>query len=188
MDIKEACSMFGMYSINEVNTRDIKKRYRQLMKKYHPDNCNGNSETASKISEAYEVIRKLSSVKHNLESQSSCNINIIGMEDIIDIFNKNDIPSMKGIEKGTYVALTTSYRVTDRWLTSVSILEYNIYGRYKVRLDIEVPSLNEHEVEFRVYESKVSTSISTSVKILNITIAEGLSIEYWINSKEISND
>lgn len=42
---------------------DIKKRYKQLMKKYHPDSKGGNEEFSILISKAWEQIQKNPSPK-----------------------------------------------------------------------------------------------------------------------------
>ena len=40
------------------NMRSLKKRYKDLIKIFHPDNAEGDTDVIQKINEEYEVLRK----------------------------------------------------------------------------------------------------------------------------------
>ena len=52
--IKKALDILGMPSM--VTRRDIKERYRQLAKRYHPDLTGGEAEMMEEIVRAYEIL------------------------------------------------------------------------------------------------------------------------------------
>ena len=49
--------LYELFQIEETSTQeDIKKKYRELCFKYHPDKNNGNDETFKRIQSAYELL------------------------------------------------------------------------------------------------------------------------------------
>lgn len=65
MNYSEALNLFGF--INNFTKEELKKRYLELSKKYHPD-LNGDEEMMKKINSAYEVLKS-----HKVSSKSTVN-------------------------------------------------------------------------------------------------------------------
>lgn len=65
MNYNEALNLFGF--INNFTKEELKKRYLELSKKYHPD-LNGDEEMMKKINSAYEVLKS-----HKVSSKSTVN-------------------------------------------------------------------------------------------------------------------
>ena len=57
-DLREAGRIFGYTSNQAVEKRELRQRYKNLMKRYHPDINPGGLETAKKINRAYGVFLK----------------------------------------------------------------------------------------------------------------------------------
>lgn len=57
MDLGQALELFGYSSIDSIEQDELKKRYRNIAKKHHPD-AGGSTEIASKINEANDIIKR----------------------------------------------------------------------------------------------------------------------------------
>ena len=57
MEIEQALEMFGVSDINTLNSEELKKQYKALMKKYHPDVYAGDPSISQHISEAYQILK-----------------------------------------------------------------------------------------------------------------------------------
>ncbi len=53
-ELKKAQEIFGL--LDGVSLKEIKKRHRELAKKYHPDSGGGNAEFMKEINEAYKIL------------------------------------------------------------------------------------------------------------------------------------
>ena len=56
-EYSNAMKLFGLTG-NNYSQEELKKKYRGLLKKYHPDNYNGDDTYAKKINEAYALLKK----------------------------------------------------------------------------------------------------------------------------------
>lgn len=63
MTEKEALMVFGLPSSALGDKILIKKRFKELAKKYHPDKVKGTDEYMSKINLAYELLKKSKKIK-----------------------------------------------------------------------------------------------------------------------------
>ncbi|ADV45729.1 J domain-containing protein [Nitratifractor salsuginis] len=54
MDIRKALEILGLPSL--VTRREIKERYRQLARRYHPDRDEGDAARMGEINRAYETL------------------------------------------------------------------------------------------------------------------------------------
>ncbi|MHB8174512.1 MAG: J domain-containing protein [Nitrospirota bacterium] len=52
--LKKAVEIFGLF--DGISLKEIKKRHRELAKKYHPDSGNGDAELMKEINIAYKVM------------------------------------------------------------------------------------------------------------------------------------
>ncbi len=52
--LRKAVEIFGLFE--GISIKEIKKRHRELAKKYHPDSGNGNAELMKEINLAYGVL------------------------------------------------------------------------------------------------------------------------------------
>lgn len=72
MTRKECYKIFGFEDGVVLSDQLIKSKYRELSKKYHPDNLNGDIEKLKKVNDAYEVLinRKFDDFNTNSTSSS----------------------------------------------------------------------------------------------------------------------
>ena len=61
-----------MTYFRNVNTlEELRKQYKELLKKFHPDNPNGSTETTQKINQEYEKLFKLLKDRHDSKRTSN---------------------------------------------------------------------------------------------------------------------
>lgn len=61
-----------MTYFKNVNTlEELRKQYKELLKRYHPDNPNGSTETTQQINQEYEKLFKLLKDKHDSRQTSN---------------------------------------------------------------------------------------------------------------------
>ena len=56
---------------NVSNLSELRKQYKNLLKKYHPDNANGSTEATQKINAEYDRLFKMLKDKHNSKTTDS---------------------------------------------------------------------------------------------------------------------
>lgn len=186
MNIQKACDVFGIADISIETKQSLKSKYRKLMKKYHPDNNNGDTEMASSVGEAYKLLVKLIGVTSSLNVQKVSTFKILNVEDLIQLYKEHKMDEVRAFDKlNTYIIITTRYLLYGRWESEVAIVRYEQYDRYHVAIDLQVNNLDGETIEIEVCGKKVSTDISTSMKNLIINIDCGVSITYTINSRVV---
>jgi len=102
MNYYEAIRLFEIKKGTKINADVVKKKYRTLAKKWHPDVC-GDAEQYKKLQEAYEVInRYLDEIK--LLTKDEQEQLIIEISDLINIFKLGEVTvNGERITKGTLV-------------------------------------------------------------------------------------
>ena len=61
-----------MTYFKNVNTlEELRKQYKELLKRYHPDNPNGSTEATQQINQEYEKLFKLMKDKHDSRQTSN---------------------------------------------------------------------------------------------------------------------
>jgi hypothetical protein len=58
MNLEKALELFSVEDISVETSDTIKKKYKKLMIKYHPDNCNGDDRKAKEVSLALDIIKE----------------------------------------------------------------------------------------------------------------------------------
>ena len=65
-----------MKYFNNVNTlEELRKQYRDLLKKHHPDNRNGSTEATQQINAEYDRLFKILKGMHNSKSDANTDSN-----------------------------------------------------------------------------------------------------------------
>lgn len=155
MDIINAMKVFDISDIISETDTSLKKKYRVLMRKYHPDSCGGSDDKAKEISTAYSallgIMDKIKSF--NLSRNASIPFVIIGLHELCRIYNNETITVIangseqkitKGDLKRYNIMIALEVAVYHNGVQEVySNLEpWNISDKYNVKCDIHVTSLN----------------------------------------------
>lgn len=179
MNLKEACMVFGINNIKCEDKKSIKRRYRELMVMYHPDNC-GDNDKAAIVGEAYSVLNEIQDFATAMRNVNNIEINIVDLRDIIDISDINKIKEMA--KEDTFVLIDTAYCINGTWFEHRNIVRYNVYGRYNIEIRMNIDYSEQNEIDIRVCNKLVSTTISTQIKNLVVRIGDNVELYYKIIS------
>lgn len=102
MNLEKSLELFSICDLTAETLDTLKKRYKKLMIKFHPDNCDGDDAKAKNISVAYEVlkdaidsIRKYNAVNTTREEYTI----IIPLSKLIEIYNGGTVTIGSGDRK-----------------------------------------------------------------------------------------
>ena len=153
MDIKEACNLLGVNL--EMSKEEIKKRYKKLMIKFHPDNMGGDTSKAQRIGEAYAVV--LDTKDNTVVIKNRHNREFVRYDELMNkpqdelnyyVLNPPMIEFGVKIRRGNIITNIDTYA------------EYSISGKYEVeiRLDGELDTNIDIEVMGIKRKIKLDTS------------------------------
>lgn len=200
MGINKACKIFGIVSLIGIDKLQIKREYKRLMIKYHPDNC-GDENKAKEISEAYDIlvreIDKQEKIKTEYGKVRERQIEVVKIKEVMDAHRAKDIEAIKNYrDKDTFVEFnidvifgdTERYGVCNRGISKE--VRYNRYGKYKVCIDVEVPAeyVGDCNVLVYVLGKEYRTDMKVSIKILNIKLDERTELQLQINKKIVRSE
>lgn len=104
MNINEALKLYGLSTVNGLKKEDIKKIYRRLAKKYHPDSaiCTGYVEEYSNIFRDIALAKELLEEQLNVGNKervikhtSYSKIHKIGLQELINSYINRDTEKFK---------------------------------------------------------------------------------------------
>lgn len=125
MGITDALSIFNLASTSDIELNSLKKSYRALMQKNHPDH-GGDETKAKRIAEAYDMLKKMGKILEahdkTVKKVKTC---VLNLEELIEIYSGKSVAI--GDFDRTKQFDTTPYKVKLSDLSS-----------YKVTLEIKV--------------------------------------------------
>jgi len=156
MNYYEALRLFNIDNSNEIEATVIKKKYRTLVKKWHPDVC-GDDTKYKEVQDAYKIINdylkaadknKLNSVE---ERQKTV---ILEVKDILDIF------------KGKEIRINNNINITKD-----SIARYNVFVRISTDIIIDGVTFNFSTIKPRNIKDEYVFDIMLPDTDLDRTVA-----------------
>ncbi len=180
MDIKEALALFNITSLDELDTNDIKKKWKKAMLKVHPD-AGGDPKLAAKYNNACEVLleytEKLKEYKQLIE-KSKVEVCIITLTDLIKIYQGQVLESTITNDKGKQKSILSrenmnSKRVILNIPVDVSLngvesrheclVLYSNRDEYVVTVQLKDNDMfGEAEVKVGLYDKEISTKMTYS--------------------------
>ena len=203
MDIEKALELFEITNLASETLDSLKKRYRKLMIKYHPDNRGGDKELAASVSSAYSILKETfekvdaynrASVKHE-----DYNI-VIPLSQLVKLYNGSKITlgnnsekkefSIKDIQKhGALIILDTTINHNGIDYSFTNVQRWSISDNYTINCDIFVENLNNDEKITVRLEDKVSNFSFTSQTIsIKLSLSFNISVVIVVNKKIRAND
>ena len=177
MDTFRALDIFEIEDINSVEIQDIKNKFRQLMKKAHPD-VGGDEEQAKEINLAYEVVIELIEKTTNLKKRENIQkeskdktVYVIPIHKLVDLYLGKEVEVGKGGNRvvinrknlryhkiAVLTAVTIVYAGEEYHFDNLSVL--NLRDEYEINCKITVDDIfKDEEIEVRTFNKKVNTRI-----------------------------
>lgn len=197
MNIKDAIKLFAIKDISAYDIKTLKKDYRRLMMKNHPD-LGGATAKAIQINESYAILKEFIS---NIEMTSNCKskkqqIIFISLQDLIDIYDGNEIVisyANENINVNKYNL--RSYRVIVYINTEVvyngfvhnyskmcSLNSKDTYSVWNELLDINV--FSEASINVKVLNKSIETTIQNNRMCFKFKLSHNIEVEVNIERCE----
>lgn len=215
MTVVEALNYFEYNDINEAaEDKDIKRRYKKLMRKYHPDLAHGNAELERKhteisknINEALEVInlviKQIKAFKAIEEASNTQSIfAIIPFESLFEIYNNKTIQLSSKLANGDNFTLNKSNirahkiilhlncdLVVNGIRQSYSVLTpWVIKDEYSINCPIIVTDMEPIDVIINCHTKNVELTLKNNSTRLKLQFESGVVVYVNIEKKLQSDD
>lgn len=205
MDIIEALNILDFNSITELNKETLRKKYRNTLKIYHPDNNNGDETKAKEIIKAYDILYKALKQIEEYEkilkaTQRQSIISILPYEIVNDIYNGKVITLGKGediAEINKSEMLKNDIYIMFMWSAGISgniqkeytnIQRVNLMRTYDINFSVDVEDLSELEIEINIYGQKLKYKMIYEALKVIIRLDNGIVVKMSINKKLIKGD
>lgn len=168
MRIDKALDIFDIEDLSKESESSIRKKYKKLMIKYHPDNF-GSDSKAKEVSVAYEIVRDAfkktsllnKSLQHNNDSKSNVTI-IIPLQSLCDIY------SGKTVHAGKYEVNIKNIRLYNVYISiDVSIVHKGITENINTIVPWDIS--DEYTINHVIYVDKLINNESIKIVIESIT-------------------
>ena len=181
MELYDALNIFGFADITKIDELMLRKAYRKLMKKNHPD-IGGSEEVAKRINKANEVVlAALETLKKAEINRVSGNTTVfINFDSLINIFNGDSVIVGNTDNKMTIdrsninrfnIVLDIDIKIMANGIQyPVNKLEpRNISDNYSITFRYFTKTLDEL-VEFKIQSYGKKVAIPVSSKIINLNL------------------
>lgn len=209
MNLTQAMDIFNIDSLEEIqDVKELKKRYRKLMFKYHPDVYNGTDDKAKDISIAHDLLQETANKieKTVIKTRTLSNI-ILPMNNLLEIYNRgetqlgNKTITKKFINRNnTFILLQGELRYTygvvnkneDENINVVDISNIQplqIKNIYEISTDIVVKSLkHKTPVTIKLYGKEKQYIMDFQALEVIVTLDYNIKIKVRINKKLKNNE
>lgn len=199
MKLIEMCKLFNITDINNEDSKSLRKKYKKLMKVYHPDNMRSNKRndiTAVDINEAFNallIIVKDIEILKRLEKAASLNTVLIDLNTLIDVLEGKEIKLVNGDictyayinRNNTYVKVEVSIEVNGLSTSFYSIKPYNKMNDYSI--DVEIP-VSDYKDTVNIRTGKYNKNIDININnssIYRLIVKPYKDIKVALNIKKI---
>lgn len=166
MELHEALEIFGFKDGEDIDSTELKKRYRKLALKHHPDH-GGDTDKFKDINEANSVLlnrlKIFEQIKRFKESQK-VHAAIIGFKDYISLYSGNTFRLSDGyiLKKGNvksnriFIEIPYSIDISGYIVKSSTIVLYRIDDKYEIYVDIpDVDVTQERDVKIQILDKRM---------------------------------
>lgn len=189
MELREALEIFEIKLLNDIDEAKLKRKYRKLMKMYHPDSGNGSNEISAMINEAYSLLKeslKNDRIYREIHEEKQENIFLILIEDYSKLLRGLDVVQVNTgemVNKNNIIWRLVKYLIKytividGEEIQHTAIVSRNMENVYETRCEVY---LNENEdiKEFmlNVY-GKQYNIVLDKTKIYLIDIGDGVKLK-----------
>lgn len=199
MDFNRACSLFDITDISLETEDTVKSKYRQLTKKYHPDNVKtGDQKKFLEIRDAIEIltdaIKKISQYKEINRTQTLYTM-VITLDKLIHLYQggtitmgdgENSIEVNKGIMKKNNTLILSAVSIEHNGTTYNydNVEAWNIDDKYNVCCDLFVENIVDAEdIKIKIHDKELNISMKSQSMSINFILDYNIKIRVTINKK-----
>lgn len=211
MDVTQALEILGIASLDNVTAETLKKAFRTLMKKHHPDKyatepeeAEKHAKIARKINEAHELLTKLLkdiTAIRNLEKMTRREeiFSVIPMAGLFKLYSGEKIKL--GSENNVFELTSGNIRLHRIYLCIDCSLEINgVYTNYscikpvvyndEYSIDCEIPvtNLGSLDVTVHAYDKAVKLDMQTSSAALLLRLPNNVKLKINIRKRLLANE
>lgn len=199
MELTEAYAIFGFTPHKEFSKEDVKRVYRKLALKHHPDH-GGKQETFQKISEANERILEHVKVQDAIKSLSAYSKErtaIISLRELIGLYDGNKILLADGYElssgnlKSNRVYLEVEYSVLMNGIkfTKNQLVAYRVSDKYQVDCLIADGKPKEpREIVIEILDKRVELKLESQKTLVRVALPKAIYIDIQVERVEPHTD
>lgn len=179
MELHEALEIFGFKDGEDIDSTELKKRYRKLAFRYHPDH-GGDADKFKDINEANSMLlnrlKIFEQIKRFKESQK-VHAAIISLKDYISLYNGNTFKLSDGyiLKKGNvksnriFIEIPYSIDISGYVIKSSTIVLYRIDDKYEIYVDIpDVDITQERDVKIQMLDKQMQFKMTGYTMAINL--------------------
>lgn len=179
MELHEALEIFGFKDGEDIDSTELKKRYRKLALKNHPDH-GGDTDKFKDINEANSMLlnrlKIFEQIKRFKESQK-VHAAIISLKDYISLYNGNTFKLSDGyiLKKGNvksnriFIEIPYSIDISGYVIKSSTIVLYRIDDKYEFYVDVpDVDVTQERDVKIQMLDKQMQFKMIGYTMAINL--------------------
>ena len=189
MNTEEALKVLGLYSITDMSQEELKKKYKMLMIKYHPDNTGGDDNKAKEISIAFKIINDTLTKMNYVEekNKSIC----ISLDNLISIYNGKTIRNSKNNEISlsniynfnTLIDIKISVKYNNKIIIYSETVKIRKDREFNIACNLQVSKLGQAYVKVKVYNMEKEITINYDSMAVKFNLGNDLKINVKIDKK-----
>ena len=199
MSLDKALELFKIEDITQETSATLKGKYRKLMIKYHPDNCNGDENKAKDISIAYEILKDAAEKIHKyqlMDTKEEKYTLVIPLSKLIDAYSGKTVKigqkefNRHDIQKHNTLILSEVTIEHNGVVNRFSnVQHWSISDNYEINCDIIVEKLNNKEaVRIKLEDFDKEFMLSGQAVSIKIPLKFNISVDIRINKKLVNKD
>lgn len=203
MELQEALDLFEISDISSETEVTIKKKYKKLMIKYHPDNRNGDESKAKDIVTASELLKDVMNKLSTLRALNKVTPNvtiIIPINKLIDIYSgefitmgnskEKHIIGKKEIQKFTTYIISNVAITHDNVTKNYSNVQlWTIGDSYSIDCNIYVNDITQEEsVKIALEDFEKEIRFKSQSIVMKVPLKYNVSVAVRITKKIITDE
>lgn len=201
MSIEQALQLFEVSDISDIDKDQLKKKNRELNKKYHPDNAKtGNQEKFLLVKEAYDflsdALEKIKQYK-DLYKETKLETIVIPLNKLIDLYDGKvlsvgnsdctmNLDKSTMMKNNTLILSDVSIEHNSLVTSFDNIQPWNVNDNYSIDCVIPVEKLGDSEkIKIKLHDKEMNIDMKYQSMKLKFTLPHSVKVEVNVSKKII---